>query len=34
MAMGHDYKFVAEYEHSTIEGPRGDSLFAGVMFDC
>ncbi|HEO98467.1 MAG: porin family protein [Campylobacterales bacterium] len=33
VAMGHDYKFVAEYEHSTIEGPRGDSLFAGVMFN-
>ena len=33
VAMNHKYKFVAEYEHSTIEGPRGDSIFAGVMYN-
>jgi len=33
VAMTDDYKFVAEYEHSTIEGPRGDSIFAGVMIN-
>ncbi len=31
-AMDEDFKFVAEYEHSLIEGPRGDSLFAGIMY--
>jgi len=33
VAMNEKYKFVAEYEHSTIEGPRGDSIFAGVMYN-
>ena len=33
IAMNESYKFVAEYEHSTIEGPHGDSIFAGVMFN-
>jgi len=33
VAMTDEYKFVAEYEHSTIEGPRGDSIFAGVMIN-
>ena len=33
LAMNHKYKLVAEYEHSTIEGPRGDSIFAGVMYN-
>ena len=33
VAMNESYKFVAEYEHSTIEGPHGDSIFAGVMFN-
>ena len=33
VAMSEKYKFVAEYEHSTIEGPRGDSIFAGVMYN-
>jgi len=32
-ALNHDYKIVAEYEHSSIEGPRGDSFFAGVMYN-
>ncbi|MCF6206002.1 MAG: porin family protein [Sulfurovum sp.] len=31
-AMNEDFKFVTEYEHSLIDGPRGDSLFAGVMY--
>lgn len=33
VAINHKYKFVAEYEHSTIEGPRGNSIFAGVMYN-
>jgi len=33
LAINHQYKFIAEYEHSTIEGPRGDSIFAGVMYN-
>jgi opacity protein-like surface antigen len=33
VAMNEKYKFVAEYEHSTIEGPRGDSIFAGIMYN-
>jgi len=31
--MDESFKMVVEYEHSTIEGPRGDSLFAGVMYN-
>jgi len=33
VAMNESYKLVAEYEHSTIEGPHGDSIFAGVMYN-
>jgi len=33
VAMNESYKFVGEYEHSTIKGPRGDALFAGLMFN-
>lgn len=33
VALNHKYKLIAEYEHSTIEGPRGDSIFAGVMYN-
>lgn len=33
LAVNHKYKVIAEYEHSTIEGPRGDSIFAGVMYN-
>ncbi|MGC9351521.1 MAG: porin family protein [Sulfurovum sp.] len=33
VTMDHTYKLVAEYEHSTIEGPRGNSLFVGVMYN-
>ncbi len=32
VAMDENFKFVTEYEHSLIEGPRGDSLFAGIMY--
>jgi len=32
VAMDEQFKFVTEYEHSTIDGPRGDSLFAGIMY--
>jgi len=31
VAMNEKYKFVTEYEHSTIDGPRGDAIFAGLM---
>ncbi len=31
--LNHKYKLITEYEHSTIEGPRGDSIFAGVMYN-
>ena len=33
VAVDHTYKVVAEYEHSTIEGPRGNSIFLGVMYN-
>ena len=33
VALNESYKFVAEYEHSTIDSPRGDSLYAGLMFN-
>jgi len=33
IAMNETYKFVAEYEHSLIESPHGDSIFAGVMIN-
>jgi len=32
-AMDEKFKFVAEYEHSLIDGPRGDTLFAGIMYN-
>ncbi len=31
--LSETYKFVAEYEHSTIDSPRGDSLYAGIMYN-
>ena len=31
IAINEDYGFVTEYEHSTIKGPRGDALFAGLL---
>ena len=33
VALNEQYKLVAEYEHSTIDSPRGDSLYAGLMFN-
>ena len=33
VALSEQYKLVAEYEHSTIDSPRGDSLYAGLMFN-
>jgi len=33
VAMNETYKFVAEYEHSAIKGPRGDGILAGVMIN-
>ena len=33
IAIDERYKFVAEYEHSRIEGPHGDSIFAGLMIN-
>jgi opacity protein-like surface antigen len=33
VAMTEAAKFVSEYEHSTVKGPHGDSIFAGVMFN-
>jgi len=29
--LTHQYSLVGEYEHSTIDGPRGDSIYFGVM---
>ncbi len=31
-AMNSHYTFIVEYEGSTIEGPRGDGIFVGVMY--
>lgn len=31
-AVGEHTAFMAEYEGTTIEGPRGSSLFAGVVY--
>jgi len=33
IAVSEKFKFIAEYEHSTIDSPRGDSLYAGLMFN-
>ena len=33
VAIDEPYKFVFEYEHSTIDGPRGDTFFAGLMYN-
>lgn len=32
-ALDEKYKLVVEYEKSMIEGPHGDALLAGVMFN-
>ena len=31
--LNHTYNLVVEYEHSTIDGPRGDSINLGVMYN-
>jgi opacity protein-like surface antigen len=31
--LNHTYNILVEYEHSTIEGPRGDSINLGVMYN-
>jgi len=31
--LTHQYSLVGEYEHSTIDGPRGDSIYFGVMLN-
>ena len=33
VAVNHKYKVISEYEHAVIDGPRGDSLFVGVMYN-
>jgi opacity protein-like surface antigen len=33
VALNHTYKLLAEYEWSTIDCPRGDALFVGVMYN-
>jgi len=33
VGINERYKFLVEYEHSTIDSPRGDSLYAGVMYN-
>ena len=33
IAINETYKFVTEYEHSFIKGPRGDGILAGVMIN-
>ena len=30
--VSEDMAVLAEYEHTTIDGPRGDSVFAGVVY--
>ena len=30
VAINESYRLVMEYEHSTIDSPRGDSLFVGI----
>lgn len=33
IAINETYKFVAEYEHSLIKGPRGDGILLGLMIN-
>jgi len=33
VGINERYKFLLEYEHSTIDSPRGDSLYAGLMYN-
>ena len=32
-SLSHQYAIVGEYEHSLIDGPRGDSIFLGALFN-
>jgi opacity protein-like surface antigen len=32
-ALNKEYKLLAEYEHSLIDGPHGDAILAGVMYN-
>ena len=32
-ALNKKYKLLAEYEHSLIEGPHGDAILAGIMYN-
>ena len=32
-ALNEKYKLLAEYEHSLIEGPHGDAILAGIMYN-
>ena len=32
-ALDHKYKLIAEYELSSIDCPRGDAIFVGVMYN-
>ena len=31
--LSHHYRAIAEYEHSTIDGPKGDAIFAGIVYN-
>jgi len=32
-ALNHTYKLLMEYETSTIDGPKGDMVYAGIMYN-
>ena len=31
--INEEFKAIAEYEHSLIEGPKGDAILAGIMYN-
>ena len=33
ISINEKFKFLLEYEHSTIEGPRGPSVYAAIMYN-
>ena len=33
ISINEKFKFLMEYEHSTIEGPRGLSVYVGIMYN-
>ncbi|NOR55557.1 MAG: outer membrane beta-barrel protein [Sulfurovum sp.] len=33
ISINEKFKFLMEYEHSAIEGPRGPSVYAGIMYN-